>query len=98
MSSSVQYPNLVPCPVDYPTCSSSMTKVYELAPSDSNVSAFINLLADGTYHTIIAINAIRGPFRSEAKTPTLLSSLQQAQQSMLAILADWKKERFVIRS
>jgi len=90
----VLYPNLVPTYDDYPTCTAGMYRVFELAPSDSNMRAFINLLADGTYHTIIAINAVCGPFKSEGRTHSLASSLKQAQHSMLTILAHWKKGRF----
>ncbi len=70
-----------------------MSRVFDLAPSDSDVSASIDVLADGNYHTVIAITAICGSFRSEGKTASLVSSLSQAQQGMLKVLADWKKKR-----
>lgn len=91
------FPDLVPSNKDYAVCTNAMTKIFDLAPSDSSVQAFINLLADGTYHTVIAINALIRPFKSEAKTSSLSTSLIQAQQNMLAALADWKKGRFEIR-
>ena len=88
------YSGTKPSGADYPECSDIMSKVDDLAPSDSRVDAVINLLTDGTYHTVIAINAITGKFKSEAKTRTLVSSLKQAQRSMLTILAEWKGTRF----
>jgi hypothetical protein len=93
MNENMFYPNLVPCQADYSTCTSAMNKVFDLAPSDSNVSAFINLLADGTYHTVISIIDLNGPFKSESRMPSLVASVQQAQRGILATLSDWKKTR-----
>ena len=88
------FPNLMPSHYDHPICTKMMSRIDDLAPYDSNIKAIINLLDDGTYHTIIAINAICGYFKSEATTTSLVSSLGQAQQSMLKTLADWKERRF----
>jgi hypothetical protein len=71
-----------------------MSHVDELAPSDSSVNAMINQLADGTFHTIIAIQAACGRFYAEAKTSSLTSSLHQAQKNILKSLATWKNVRF----
>ncbi len=94
MKNVLSYPSLVPCVEDSMACTGIMSKIDDLAPSDSHINAAINLLADGTYHTIIGINAVCGKFRSEAKTFSLVSSLKQAQRSMLMILAEWKGTRF----
>lgn len=75
-------------------CSQIMSHVDELAPSDSSVNAIINQLADGTFHTIIAIQAACGRFYAEAKTASLLSSLHQAERNILKTLANWKNVRF----
>ena len=71
-----------------------MSHVNELAPSDSNVNAMISQLTDGTFHTIIGIQAACGRFYAEAKTSSLLSSLHQAEQNILKSLASWKNIRF----
>lgn len=79
---------------EYIKCSQIMSHVDELAPSDSSVNAMINQLADGTFHTIIAIQAACGRFYAEAKTASLLSSLHQAEKNILKSLASWKNVRF----
>ena len=94
MKNILSYSGTQPSGEDYSECTDIMSKVDDLAPSDSHVDAVIKLLTDGTYHTTIAINAICGNFQSQAKTRTLVSSLKQAQRSMLAILAEWKGTRF----
>lgn len=75
-------------------CSQIMSNVDELAPSDSSVNAMISQLADGTFHSIIAIQAACGRFYAEAKTSSLLSSLHQAERNILKSLASWKNVRF----
>lgn len=75
-------------------CSQIMSNVDDLAPSDSSVNAMINQLADGTFHTIIAIQATCGRFFAEAKTTSLMSSLHQAEKNILKSLASWKNVRF----
>jgi len=75
-------------------CSQIMSHVDELAPSDSSVNAMINQLADGTFHTIIAIQAACGRFYAEAKNSSLLTSLHQAEKNILKSLASWKNVRF----
>ena len=94
MKNSLTYPNVAPDLVDQPACDSILSRIDDLAPSDSHIEAIISLLKDGTYHSIIAINAVCGRFQSEAKTNSLVSSLNQAQRSMLLILSEWKGQRF----
>ena len=88
------FPNLSPCKVDSQACKDMMSRVEDLAPYDSTVKATISLLADGTYHTIIAVSAVCGLFESEGKTRLLVTSLKQAQKSIFKVLVDWKKQRF----
>jgi hypothetical protein len=88
------FPKLMPSGDDQPVCTSMMSRIDDLAPYNSNINAIINLLADGTYHTSIAIHAFCGQFNTEATTSSLVSSLGQAQKSMLAELTEWKKRRF----
>lgn len=94
MKNLISYSKVTPCQDDVPACASIMSKIDDLAPFDSHVDATISLLKDGTFHTVIAITAICGKFKSEAKHQTLVSSLKQAQRSMLTILAEWKDGRF----
>jgi len=94
MDNSLLFPNLAPSVEDYPVCLGIISKVIELAPSDSRIDAAITLVADKTYHTTIAIYALCGQFKSEAKTFSLVTSLRQAQRSMLMILKEWKQNRF----
>ncbi len=94
MANVLRFPALMPEPADYPVCNELMTRIRELAPYDSNVHAAIHRLADGTYHTIIAVQAFCGRFQAEAKTLSLVSSVKQAHKSMLAVLVEWKKGRF----
>lgn len=84
---------------EFALCSELMSRVDELAPSDSSVSARISRLADGTYHTLIPIRSADrkfagGQFYAEAKTRSLISSLKAAQAEMLMKLREWKSERF----
>ena len=90
------FPNLPPSYDDRPICSKMMSRIDDLAPSDSNANAIVNLLADGTYHTVIAISALCGQFKTEAKANSFVSSLSEAQQGMLKTLAEWKKMRRLV--
>lgn len=85
---------IVPQHAEYVKCSDLMSQVEELAPSDSNVYARVNQTKDGSFHTIIAINASCGRFYAEAKTGTLVSSLKSAQNNILKKLDHWKSIRF----
>jgi hypothetical protein len=87
------FPNLFPSYDDQPVCTKMMSRIDDLAPSDSKTHAIINLLADGTYHTIIAISALCGQFKVEATARSLVSSLKEAQEDMLNTLAEWKRQR-----
>lgn len=73
-----------------------MSRIDELAPSDSTANAIVNLLADGTYHTVIAISALCGQFKTEAIARSFVSSLTEAQQGMLKALEEWKKVRRIV--
>lgn len=88
--------NVLPERAEYATCLQIMSNVDDLAPSDSHVNAVISQLADGTYHTIIAIKAACGHFYAEAKTSSLVLSLKHAQKNMLKNLEEWKSLRFKI--
>jgi hypothetical protein len=84
---------------EYTACWEIMSRIDELVPSDAKVSALINRLADGTYHTLIPVRAADGPFAdgqfyTEAKTRSLISSLRAAQSEMLRKLKEWKVGRF----
>lgn len=84
---------------DFVFCSELMSRIDDLAPSDASVSAIINRLADGTYHTLIPVRSAEsrfagGQFYAEAKTRSLLSSLMQAQAEVLKKLGEWKRERY----
>ena len=85
---------IVPKNAEYVKCSDLMSRVEDMAPSDSNVYAKVNQLHDGSFHTIIAINATCGRFYAEAKTTSLVSSLKSAQNSILKKLDHWKSIRF----
>lgn len=98
MKNILRFPKLKPHQDDYETCNNMMYRIDDLAPYDSHVSAVINLLADGSYHTVIGINALCGKFQSEGKTLSLVSSVKQAHKTMLTVLADWKKNRFNYKS
>ncbi len=87
---------IVPENTEFIKCSDLMSHVEEMAPSDSNVYARVNQLRDGTFHTIISINASCGRFYAEAKTGTLVSSLKSAQSGILKKLDHWKSIRFSI--
>ncbi|MEQ1875070.1 MAG: hypothetical protein ABL958_00395 [Bdellovibrionia bacterium] len=87
------FPNLLPSHDDRPVCSNMMSRIDDLAPSDSKTNAIVNLLADGTYHTVIAISALCGQFKTEAKAKSFVSSLTEAQHGMLRTLAEWKQKR-----
>jgi hypothetical protein len=94
MKSVLRFPSLVPDKTDYRVCNDMMVRIDDLAPYGSSNNAVIRLLADGSYHTILAVNAMCGRFESEAMTFSLVSSLKKAHKDMLAILADWKTKRF----
>jgi len=93
-SDALTFSGLTPSTVDYPICSDILRVIGELAPSDSKIVAAIQLIADDVYHTILTVHGNCGPFQAEAKTKSLVSSLRQAQRSMLTIIADWKTTRF----
>lgn len=85
---------IVPTPEDIINCNQLMSTVDDLAPSDANVHANIDRLADGSYYTNIAIQATCGKFFAEAKNNNLLSALRHAQNQILASLDLWKCNRF----
>lgn len=85
---------VVPKKDDFVKCSDLMSQVEDMAPSDSNVYARVNQTTDGSFHTIISINASCGRFYAEAKTSTFVSSLKSAQNGILKKLDHWKSIRF----
>ena len=85
---------IVPNQEEAMSCNQIMSTIDDLAPSDANVNAVIHRLADGTFHTLIAIQATCGKFYAEAKNGNLLSSLRQAQNNMIHSLDTWKLSRF----
>lgn len=87
--------NIIPNHEDSLQCNHLMSTIDDLAPSDANVNAIINRLADGTYHTYIAIQATCGKFYAEARSGNLMMSLRQAQKEILNSLSSWKGTRFV---
>ena len=88
------FPGLVPNEADAAECNEIMSVIEDLAPYDANINASITRANGGRFHTVIAINAICGQFKSEAKSLSLLESLKLAQDSMLVILSRWKALRF----
>ncbi len=95
MKNHLFYTNLAPCAADEQSCSREMARIFDMAPSDSCMVTLINKLADGTYHTVIAIHALCGPFRAEANKISLVLSLKDAQKNMQTTLVEWKKTRFL---
>lgn len=84
---------------DFIIGSELMSRIDDLAPSDANVTAIIQQLADGTYLTRIPVRAADGVFAdgqfySEAKNGSLLASLRAAQVEILNKLSEWKRNRF----
>ncbi len=94
MKVSLRFPELIPNKVDFRTCKDMMVGIDDLAPCGSHNSAAIRLLADGSYHTVISVNALAGQFSSEGMTFSLLTSVKKAHSGMLSLLKEWKKLRF----
>ncbi len=94
MKNILRFPNLMPSPDDYQVCNAMMFQLDDLAPYDSTTHAAITMLSDGSYQTVIAINALCGRFQARGENPSMLSSIKQAYKNMLDALANWKKERF----
>lgn len=89
-----RFPNLMPNATDLQFCTALMTRIDDLAPDGSNNRAVISRTEDGSYCTIIAVNAIGGQFTSEGVTNSLASSLKKAHKGMLSLLREWKELRF----
>ncbi len=85
----------MPNKTDFQVCTALMSRIDDLAPYGSNNRADIKRLEDGSYHTVIAVNANCGQFKSEGLTFSLVSSLKKAHQQMLVVLGEWKKLRFI---
>jgi hypothetical protein len=94
MKASLRFPDLIPNKSDIRTCKDMMVRIDDLAPYGAHNSAAIKLLADGSYHTVISVNAIAGKFFSEGTTFSLLTSVKKAHSGMLSLLKEWKELRF----
>lgn len=94
MESKVSYKHFTPNSKEHQVCSELMRLVNDLSPSDSNVEATIDRVADGSFKAVISVKGFCGHFDSESSDVSLLSSFKKAQRGLLETISDWKRQRF----